>query len=53
MTHSEVMPGKQNYEMGFNDYRGLSTTLPLYHTAGKIDSKNKMLDEVGEYFWLK
>ncbi len=50
MTHSGVMPGKQTMRWGFNDYRGLSTTLLLYHTTGKIDSKNKMLDEVGGVF---
>jgi len=40
------MPGEQIKRWGFNDYRGLSTTALLYHTAGKIDSKNKVLDEI-------
>lgn len=50
MTHNEVMPGKQNMRWVLMTIADLSTTLLLYHTAGKIDSKNKVLDEIGGVF---
>jgi hypothetical protein len=46
MTHNDVMPGEQIKSWGSDDYRGLSTTAPLYHALLNIDSKSSVRTEI-------